>query len=411
MNKRIDFKYSIIIVILCVLCIPYNFAFGFINTIVTVVAGLSALYSFLYIIYGRYYRDQNMMYLWLLLLWECLATVINATDVIEIIKRSSAFFSVSVLTYLLIKKNNKNAIISISTIFTIIMLLQFLTYVTHVLGYSEDQSIDNIYNYFLGIRVNINKIILFSFFFTIWNYKLNPQTGIIKLIIVVTTGLCFVIGEGVSTSLVGVALYGTIFLISRIIKEKRIWKVVIFVLFCIVVGFAFVRKLGHIQLFQYILVDLLNETTSFNGRFSLWEQTINNIRGIHWLIGNGYGNRFIFTLGIGFRTNLPHNQYLEILFNYGVVGAVFYILMLSSQVKVAVNRGYEMNVNLLACIISTLIINVPAHTADMVYFYIFYTASLFANSVTTDKYRKVGIPKIRFTRHLLQKKQGLGRLI
>jgi len=370
--------YYVLFFLLSILCIPNNFVFGLFNTMLKWIPVVFFPFCLFVFFSKKLYKKRFLLPFCVLLIWQTFSTVINFTGITGIVARNAKFFSAVIITTELFDKNPKKTTKNIATIFTLIMVVQYISFITHIFGYSYDQSIDNIYNYFLGIRVNINKIILFAFFFSIWNILLNPLSGTIKTVIVLFTGLSFVFGEHVSTSIIGVFIYAAVLLMFVFIRNKRMWHGVIILTVVSVVSFAFIRRTEY---FERLLIDLLNESLTLNGRVDLWEQAINNLHGLKWIIGNGYENNYLFFLGNSFRTNLTHNQYLQYIFNYGFVGLALYVYMCYFQAHKATNKNEFVNANLIACLLSMLVIQVPATTDDMVYYYIFYAASMYINSV------------------------------
>jgi len=374
-------EYSFLFILLFILCIPYNAAFGVLNTFVRITSAFSAAICLYYILRDEYYTDGSLMLLIGLLFWEILTTAINTGSVYLILVRNLPLFSTACLAYILIKGKGQRAIEGISTMFMLIMILQYISYITHFLGLSGDQAIVNRYNYYLGIRVNINKIILFSIFLALWNVKVDRFKGLIKLAIVLFTGIVFIIGESVSTSIAGVFIYAIMLIFPHIIRSKRVWRSIMIFFVAGVILFAFIGRSAY---FNRIITDLLDESITMSGRTQLWEQAIKNITGITWLIGRGYGNGLYFSLGSAFKTTMAHNQYLSTILNYGLIGMFFFVMLYIKQIRYSVQDN--INHNLLASIVAMLLIQIPASTDDMVYFYIFYIVSLNTNVYDNQSY-------------------------
>lgn len=374
MNSKLKFRASFLL--LCILCIPSNVAFGSLNTIVNCASYIGVVWCL--ILMRDIQIERKMIPIIIFLLWEIVTTFINYTGFLGIVQINTKFLLVIFLVSTMIKYNPEKVIKYISTLFVIIMIVQYVSLVTHAFGFSGDQAFVNRYNYFLGIRVNINKIILFAIFMVLTYITINRIAGLIKTIIVCYTGIVFIIVEDVSTSIMGVALYTMILIISLIIKNEKMWRNLLVFFFLVAIGFAF---LGSTQAFRYLLEDILNEGLTMNGRTLLWEQAINNIHGVHWIIGNGYGHNYLFSIG-SFAVHSAHNQYLSTLFNYGIVGLALYFSMCYNQIaQIKYIKNTFLRNNLAAVLVSLFIIQIPASTADMTYYYIFYVITMNVDKV------------------------------
>ena len=366
-------NYYLLLFFLAIVCFPNNSALGILNRAFVYARYSIAIICLILFIKNKLYRVKFLIPLYLLFGWCTFTTLINGCPFVTYIKYFTPFFASAVLTYLLIKIDIVRAYSDIATILAIILILQFLTFLFNPFGYITEGGYR--LNYLLGNRVSINKILFFAIYFSVSNIKISKKSGILKTIIVLFTGLIFVFGEKVSTSIVGTFIYTFIFIFSRIIKSKRMWRNIVILIIVLAISFAFI---GNMEYFQYLLVDILDEGMTMSGRTLIWEQAINNLHGIHWLIGNGYGNDYQFYLRNVWASGKAHNQYLSTIFNYGLIGLFFYIILYNYQFRSAINESKKININLLSCLITMLIIQIPASTYDMVYFYIFYIASCYA---------------------------------
>jgi len=134
---------------------------------------------------------------------------------------------------------------------------------------------------------------------------------------------------------------GVIFLMGfdwSIIK-KNLKSISIFIVIIICV-FAFLQY--SIEIFQFIVVDLLDRNLTLTGRTTIWSELL--VIGTDPLIGSGYESywlgdrvnalkeRYVFNL------NQAHNGYLEMYLNLGWIGLCSFIMFIVSTYKNISNK-------------------------------------------------------------------------
>ena len=334
------------------------------------------------------------MPLYLLFIWQIVTTLLNSGDIRSVLGNIVTFFAASILTMDLIRMNPRHALKDLVTLFTGIMILQYISFITHFMGYSGDQGYVNRFNYFLGIRVNISSFFFFAICLSLLYAQISYISGWVKAGLIIFMGIHFIISEFVSTAIVGVVIYALILLGARSIRSRKILKFLIIMLLCSAILFAFI---GRTESFQYFLVDLLGESISISGRTTLWKQAIQGMNGVHLFIGHGMGLS-IFQIGRAFQSYSAHNQYLNILYYYGLPGIILYIMLTINQIRAALYNKRKIDFNILACIITVLICQVATTIYEMPFFYIFYIVSCYSNLIPfkddasemeTDKQRQI----------------------
>lgn len=131
----------------------------------------------------------------------------------------------------------------------------------------------------------------------------------------------------------------------RITKEKFIWKSILYTGGCIGLYFVFpiIIQALDITVFKELSISHILEDGGSNRFYiygMLWAQ---QMRGnfTHWLIGDGY-NAVLFSRvcrdGVLGAYVSAHNDYLEVLYDYGIVGLTLYLAFLGLMLK----RGLAM---------------------------------------------------------------------
>ena len=388
--KKTNYLFNLIL--LFILCIPGNEAFGVFNTCLKLVTYGAFCWSLLNFVCMKLFREKTLVLMSAFLLWEVFSSILNRTQVAGCIENIIPFFTAAILFFLLFRSNPSGALSDISSIFAIIMLGQYISLKTHMLGTIWDQK-RVVYNYLLGYRVNINKIIIFAICICVHNIVVNGgMISYAKLLVTLFSGIDFVLEEGVATSVLGLVIYGMVILFSLVIRSKKIWRNTLIAIIVIVFTFAFI---GNTSYFQVVLVDFLKKDLTLNGRTFLWQQAIRELNGLHWIIGNGYGHGYVFRLGNDFAVNATHNQYLTTIFNYGLIGLFLYALMEFNMIKKTITGDQTIDPNILGSIIALLIMQIPASTIERVYFYIFYVFCCYKGIAVREPRRSVRFSPIR----------------
>ena len=380
---KIRKKQFIFYLLLFFICIPGNSSFptavNIIRLAFTFIGfGVAMVLFFRF----KYYRRKMLLPLIVWFIWIIIATLLNGTDFVGTITDILIpFFSSAMLVVYLFDNDRENVISVITWMLTLFMLIQLFSLVTHCFGTRFSQGrFTNVF--FMGIRVNINKLFPFALFFGLINYRFGKKRSPLCLIISTVCGLWFVIVEKVSTSIIGFVIIVVILIASRLIKSEHAWRNMAILAICVGALFAFVYS-GSNSFSEWIFSDTMGEDITLSGRTRIWEQVIADMKGIHWLIGNGYGHKFMFSLNV-FATNLTHNQYLEIIFNYGLVGLGVHLWCYVWQFKAMKLAGNKSASRIfISVFIALVFMQIPAAINDWCFYYVFYIATLYLPEIVT----------------------------
>ncbi len=108
---------------------------------------------------------------------------------------------------------------------------------------------------------------------------------------------------------------------DRVMKILNVKTCVILICIIAVVLIGLNRNIPFLQK----IAENTDKVTSLNSRFSLWEKSLNEIAE-NPLLGHGFEDRFVTAEKIGF--DHPHNVFLDVLYRGGILGGIFYALML-----------------------------------------------------------------------------------
>lgn len=371
-----------------VFCIPANIKYpGIVTTGIKLLSYSGYLFALLVAAKCGYYRRKIMMPLYCWGIWIVAATVINGTNVVGSLGWIAPLISSAILSFYLLERDREHFFYNISWIFTLLLGIQAFSLYTHIFGtyYSQVHWVNY---YFFGIRVRVNKIIPFAVFFGMIAAKEGGKLAKLSLILSTAFGLYFVIGERVSTSIVGYSIIFIVFFATKIIKREHFMRNLSILVLFISVGFVFLYS-GSGELANWFFGDILEEGATLNRRTIIWSQAIDDMKGIHWLIGNGYGNSFTFTLENGWEGGVTHNQYLETVFDFGFIGLSLYAWMCIRQVKRMQTKNMNFYTRVFyAVFIAIFFMQIPATLHEKPFYHIFYVACMFlpqASEVTEDK--------------------------
>ena len=125
----------------------------------------------------------------------------------------------------------------------------------------------------------------------------------------------------------------------KLIKQQYRWRVIFLSLVCLVIGAVLIVIVANQE---RILVDILGEGTSFNGRTPIWTLVIDTVRQERPWLGYGYGGFWTSDAGAyviantwasdaGVRDNFnAHSVYIEMFANLGLIGLILYCFVFIS---------------------------------------------------------------------------------
>ena len=285
--------------------------------------------SYLFMIYSFYVLLKNkkitstFIYLCLFLLIYLFSTFFNSTHLlikcfVNCLNIIALFINLSYL----FEKNKYVVTNALSFLFGSLVFINFLTIIFFPSGMYLDLSSGYYENWFLGYD-NLHILYIFPcIFFNILNFKINRKKSLPLLFILVS--IVSVVIRWSATSLVAL-LFLIIYFIDPLKKFvlRNYKKILIFVL---ILNFLIV--IFRVQnIFEYIIVDLLNKSLTFTGRTYIWDNVISFIKEKPFL---GYGfelSSFRYLKTSYFRAFHAHNEILEIIYKTGFIGFFVFVIL------------------------------------------------------------------------------------
>lgn len=267
-----------------------------------------------------------------------------------------------ILTQRYFKRDYNSAINCIAVLFCIIVSANMVSWFLN--GSTIARESGEII-YFIGIRTRINDVAYIAIAVFLVNCYYKNRFSKTVFVMGLISLVAFIFFEWVSTGLVSIVLMAIIIILGQKYPDAycRINKIILLVpvIICILI------MLFNIQeKFSWLIVDILGEDLTLNGRTLIWESVLNQVQGLEWIIGNGLNNGLRFAFG-AHETGAAHNQFLSILVNYGIVGLSAFLGMAFSIFSIKTENKILYNV-FTATIIVYFISGISEITCDTVYY-------------------------------------------
>lgn len=376
------------IVFLFCICFPRNNgAFPLLCRALRYIDVFVFVFSTFLFFYANIYGKAWYTPLVLLFIWMIICTLaMDPNDIVEAFTQVFRMASVFILSEFLMQINVKRGFIWLSRIWALFLIVQWISYITKCFGYTETSNTASISNYFFGIRVEINEYIIYSIAFILFSIQFVGFFEKLYYIFSIAVGTCFVFSESVSTSILAIVIFGVIMICSSFIKKSKIWKLLLILVVIFAVLFAYLQ---NTEGFAWLLEGVLKEDISLNGRTLLWNQAIEQSRGIHLIFGYGFIPEFKLFLSSGFSVNHPHNQYLQFIYNFGLPGLILYLFMVYKMINniSKINNGFLKSVHI-ACLVSTTIMCISSRNYMYLTAQIYYVLSNYLSDMNIIKDKK-----------------------
>lgn len=152
-------------------------------------------------------------------------------------------------------------------------------------------------------------------------------------------------------------------------KKERRTRNVIFALLGGIVLLVFVNR--YLSFAVEGVVERMNtvQTSQGSGRIPLYNDVFNVLKTntfIDWLVGRGYGSILITS-----HTN-AHNDALQMLFEYGIVGLFLYVIMFVSVIKKTITLYRQNSQFFMGYLVSVIIFVVLGMVSNLVVFYSYF---------------------------------------
>lgn len=374
MKIRLNANNILVTICLIAFLLPNEFVgFFSLGTPVKVICYVGLFYAVIYEIKEKLYFREHFALIHLWFLWIVLSTVLNTGDIYSALQTVYPLAATVALTFFLSQSRPEGYIGSLSLIFSAMLLVNLVTFLQG--GLFED-----VYNktYFFGIRVNISDVLIFSFAVMLLSAYMGKMKEKVICLIGVVSGVYFIIGEWVSTAIFSSVIFLVVILLVMLTKSfpgqrKFIW--IAGIVLMMAVG-AFVLN-PDVNRFSWIVEDMLGESLTMTGRTELWSSAVEQLDGIHWIIGNGLNHGMHFVTSNGFSATTAHSQYINILFNFGLVGiglyVAIYVKMLRKFMRVKDNFFRAV---IIAFFMSTIVMGISTTTYTSLHFYVWYVVCI-----------------------------------
>lgn len=381
--------YWISLILLTIICFPKDTgAFLKFSTALRYLEVISVIWSVNWFIRRKIYDNKYYWAIWAFIIWSLVCTVLNDYENLkDALMLGYRLFSTVVLTDMLFRVSRSKAMIGISTVWSIFMIINCITLIIGGIGTKWSMITGSEVIYFFGSRVEIDQYIIYCFAFSMLaSFYANTYYKIL-VALVVFCGCYFSVMEKVSTSLVGICMFFIVLIFSKFINNRLFWRVL---LVSCVIALLYITIERDFEAFAWFLSDVIGEDITLNGRTIIWFQAINQMIGNNWVVGHGYNPMDAFWIG-DYSVSHPHNQYLQILYNYGIPGLGIYLYILYMMIlrikyiedkKIRIIHLGCIAANLLMCLVSR---NFMYFTAQIYYVMTYYFDKL--QSARTAKLR------------------------
>ena len=324
-NKRLNFSFLYFLILIPFFKTDFIARFQFVSTLFNVLKILSIGFIILTVCKKKY-LSKKMQLLFIFGLTIIIPTVIYHGD------KSAAFnyfISLWCLSYL-VDTLNKNAKF-LGTLLFMFEIFIYINFITMLLYPSGMYSTGTVYtgiasqNWFLGFK---NILICYFLPAYIVSYLYMNITGK-KVRTIILTVIIFIstLISGSTTTLIGmtILLFFSIFAFFQ--KKYKIFNFKNYIIFSVVLFFSII--IFRLQnLFEFLIVGILNKDLSFTNRIELWDITLNAIRNKP-IIGHGWETSAVRHLMYNSSTIITaHNQILEYLYLGGITSIISLLVIL-----------------------------------------------------------------------------------
>lgn len=279
--------------------------------------------------YGKYSKFLNYFIVYFILLM--LSTVLNNADIPGCIFLAIRTIGLCMIVDYGIKKDAKVFLSAFEFFLSVLVYINLISviifkdgmYVNSTVGYTE--------NWILGYRnlhiLYILPAILVSF---INSYYKEGKLTIRNYILLIASYLSIYLVKS-GTSLIGMTIIVGLLILNNIFKKIKLLNIKNYFLVYIISFLAVV--IFRIQnLFEYIIVDVLNRDLTLTGRIYIWDYVIEFIKE-RPILGYGVEDSILRLNKTSFMVSThAHDQILEIIYKSGIVGSSIYFIILIKSI-------------------------------------------------------------------------------
>lgn len=371
MQLKINFEKILFALTITALCQPLGtYDLSIVGTLYSIGKFIALFYALYLIITKRVLLDRFIISVLVFLVFLLIPTVVNSGDIRLWFMQFYLYGSTCIIVQYWIRRESSFTIKCIANILSLILLINLITFFQNGVDYAEDSRAS--ITYLIGIRTRIGDISYLAYAMSLLGFLVRKRKIIpLNLPITIFASFYFIIFNSVSTSLLCTIIF-VLFLIFTI-KFDKILRSSIFItffgsfLFCILIIFIKIQ-----DKFSWLIEGLLHESLTLNGRTYIWDSVLAQMGG-HWVIGHGLGAVKEFKIIVDYTTG-THNQFMDVLFNSGLIGLALFLFMVFMAV-IKLNKASEkLTISILgAAFLAYSISMISEVVSSNAYFYILLT--------------------------------------
>lgn len=385
MNLKINKKDFMIWMCLAVLLLPQTTAhYSGISTVVKIVKIIAFLYAMLCFINKHITIKKCYLPTVCWFVWMFATTIIHGGNLYGLFSLYYPIIATMIILEYALARNPSKTIVNLSIVLTLIAFINLLTYFGGGLYVDTEAEFgDNPIVYFIGLRVAINRIALFAIAITYIAKQIGKHKERYEFWICTLSITAFVIFNWVSTTIVALGITFLLVILWKFINRNKLFDKFIMALSIIFVILAIysISNNEFLDNFAWLIEGLLHKSVTLTGRTTIWAEVLSQIKGASWVIGNGYGTVRSFMLSNGLVTSTSHSEYLSILYNYGIIGLLLFLVQMFSTVKNALKFSKSKSARFcVAVVFGSLCTCITSGFIEMPYFAMFW---VIANNIDT----------------------------
>ncbi|MEH7111511.1 O-antigen ligase family protein [Neobacillus niacini] len=331
---------------------------------------LALIYATYLILTKRVRLDRFIVSVLALLTFLLVPTFVNSGDIRVWFMQFYLYGSTCIILQFWIRKDMHYTVKCIASVLSMILLVNLITFFQNGIDYAENSEAS--ISYLIGIRTRIGDIAYLAYAVSLFGLLISKRKKLqLYVPISIFSSLYFIIINRVSTSLLCTVVFAIVIILS--LKFVKVIKRSIFIVFLGSILTSVLIIFTKIQnKFSWLIEDILHESLTLNGRTFIWDSVLAQMPG-YWGIGHGLGVEKSFNILIGYTTG-THNQFMDILFNGGIIGLALFINMVYAAITKLQNTTEKMAISILSSAIVAYSISMISEVmSSSVYFYILLT--------------------------------------
>lgn len=329
MSLRIEKKSLFFLLLMIILCEPQFFSYNYyLDLIFKILKILVYIYT-IYLIVWKYKFMLSSTFRWLLLYEGMLfiSTICNGLTPYYWLMYGMNFISVALFVELEMHRSKEKTLKTIVVVFSVFLVINMLTRI-----FDWSVVVNRTPFYFLGLRTRVTDtvfVVLIAIALLTVNRKKILSTLFVICILIASVLVC-----NVSTGILGLLLFFTLFIIIKFNLFRRImknWKTLTAILAIAIVGVVVFRIQRY---FEPIFMLLFNKGADMSSRTFIWDSSIEVFleSGKSILLGHGVSDLGEW-VPFGGRMFQAHDQYLQVLLDGGILAMIPFMGMLMNIIR------------------------------------------------------------------------------